>query len=182
MRKTSKQKKLEKVIAWANMVADRIGTPIDKGIKDTVIAFRMLDLNTTASCEGHPSYGVSSPWVNIFAPSGVAVMDKIMDFRRKTEDKKSLPKRLVTLRNKAMPQCFRYAERVSALVEEFYRSRKFAFESRIILEYRFDGEVRLLCQGAYPNGARAKTLRARNLRLFQKEFRDFTKFLQSKIT
>lgn len=55
---------------------DGIGYPIDKEIKDIVIALNVLGIKTTASCEGHFDHGYLYPWVEleIFSPE----MDKLM--------------------------------------------------------------------------------------------------------
>ena len=51
-------------------MGDRLGKGIDEGIKETVVTFNLLGLNTTASCEGHPGRekrAVPSPWVDVEA-------------------------------------------------------------------------------------------------------------------
>lgn len=50
-------------------MADRLGMPIDEGIKDTVAAFQLLDFNTQASCEGHIERDLLTPWIDIGAPN-----------------------------------------------------------------------------------------------------------------
>lgn len=47
---------------------DKLGTPIDPGIFETVVALNLLGLHTLQSCEGH--YNVLSI-VRSLAPSGV---------------------------------------------------------------------------------------------------------------
>lgn len=51
-----------------SQITDRLGTPIDKGIEKLVIALRMWDFPTDASCEGHQDLGAPYPWVQIYAP------------------------------------------------------------------------------------------------------------------
>jgi hypothetical protein len=174
-------KKLAAAAAWAKTVTDGLGKPIDAGIKPAVIALRALGLNTTMSCEGHMDHGIAGPWVDIFAPGGVQVQDKIMAFRRKVGEHKELPARLIRLREGAVPANFRYAARVLALLEQFYRHRSVPFQTKIILEYWMDGEVRLLCQGAIPNAHRSRKLKAVNLKKYQQEFKVFTKFLMQQL-
>jgi len=50
-------------------VADRLGMPLDEGIKETVAAFQLLDFNTQASCEGHLDHDLLTPWIDIGAPN-----------------------------------------------------------------------------------------------------------------
>lgn len=156
--------------------------PLDAGILDTVVALRALGIHTTQSCEGHASRGLAGPWVDICDPVGEKVIDRIIEFRRATKDKKPLPKNLVSLRDKVTPQCFRYSGRILRLVAAFYRQRKTPFENRILLDYAYSGSVRLMCQGTLPNGVAHKSLKTNNLKRYQKEFREFTKFLYTRIT
>ena len=50
-------------------ITDALGMPIEKGIRDTVIALRLLGFPTSGSCEGHVGRGCSSPWVDVLAAS-----------------------------------------------------------------------------------------------------------------
>jgi hypothetical protein len=38
-------------------VTDKIGKPIDEGILETVVAFNVLDITPSMSCEGHLDHG-----------------------------------------------------------------------------------------------------------------------------
>src|SRR5579862_3856182 len=64
----------EKQVAWEakrreiDQLIDGLGLGIDEGIKETVVAFNMLGLNTSGSCEGHLDHGLTTPWVDIEAP------------------------------------------------------------------------------------------------------------------
>ena len=44
---------------------DKLGTLIDPGIFETVVALNLLGLHTFQSCEGHLDHGCSYPWVTI---------------------------------------------------------------------------------------------------------------------
>lgn len=44
---------------------DKLGTPIDPGIFETVVALNLLGLHTLQSCEGHFDHGCPYPWVTI---------------------------------------------------------------------------------------------------------------------
>ncbi len=44
---------------------DKLGTPIDPGIFETVVALNLLGLHTFQSCEGHLDHGCPYPWVTI---------------------------------------------------------------------------------------------------------------------
>jgi len=44
---------------------DKLGTPIDPGIFETVVALNLLGFHTSQSCEGHLDHGCPYPWVTI---------------------------------------------------------------------------------------------------------------------
>ncbi len=44
---------------------DKLGTPLDPGIEETVIALNLLGLQTVQSCEGHLDHGCPYPWVTV---------------------------------------------------------------------------------------------------------------------
>jgi len=44
---------------------DKLGTPIDPGIFETVVVLNLLGLHTFQSCEGHLDHGCPYPWVTI---------------------------------------------------------------------------------------------------------------------
>ncbi len=46
-------------------LTDKLGTPIDPGIFETVVALNLLGLHTLQSCEGHLDHGCPYPWVTI---------------------------------------------------------------------------------------------------------------------
>lgn len=52
----------------ADQLVDRVGYPIDGGIKETVAVLRALGIPTSGSCEGHPDRGLAFPWVDVRHP------------------------------------------------------------------------------------------------------------------
>lgn len=60
-----KQKLWEEKLKHLDLIRDRLGQPIDQGIKETCAAFIVNGLPTTQSCEGHLNEGVPYPWVDI---------------------------------------------------------------------------------------------------------------------
>ena len=65
MRDLNKQGLENEARADVNKITDGLGMPIDEGIKETVVAFRVSGFPTTGSCEGHLNRGTSYPWVDI---------------------------------------------------------------------------------------------------------------------
>ncbi len=62
-----------RLAAWHRMteavdrVRDRLGKPVDPGIRDTVAALNLLGFPTSQSCEGHVNargHGLPAPWVD----------------------------------------------------------------------------------------------------------------------
>jgi hypothetical protein len=48
-------------------ITDRIGTPIDKNVKEAVAAFQLNGFTTATSCEGHIEKGAPAPWIVVEA-------------------------------------------------------------------------------------------------------------------
>lgn len=53
----------ETVKKEVDLITDGLGMPVDEKIKKTVIALRMMRVNTSGSCEGHTKWGLPYPWV-----------------------------------------------------------------------------------------------------------------------
>lgn len=51
--------------AYVSTFTDRLGTPIDAGIVETVVVLNLLGLQTFQSCEGHLTEGSAYPWVTL---------------------------------------------------------------------------------------------------------------------
>ncbi len=56
---------LRQIEAEVERTADRLGYPIDPGIKGLVVMLKAFGLSTTASCEGHLDHGSPYPWVDV---------------------------------------------------------------------------------------------------------------------
>lgn len=46
-----------------SLITDRLGRPIDKGIRQAVTVFRYIGLSTSGSCHGHLSRALAYPWI-----------------------------------------------------------------------------------------------------------------------
>lgn len=62
-----KEENLNAIKDEVDIVGDRLGYPIDEGIKETVVFLKALGISTTGSCEGHTDSGLPWPWVGIAA-------------------------------------------------------------------------------------------------------------------
>lgn len=69
------QEQSEKEIAWdkqmqeVEKIKDAMGYGIDSGVKETIAACNLLEIPTSASCEGHSDSGFNAPWIQIDAPN-----------------------------------------------------------------------------------------------------------------
>lgn len=103
--RTAKKERLEHIRADLETVTDKIGKPIDEGIKETVLYFNALDFPTSSSCEGHTGEhpeeeGEKSPyvWVETPEPEGWEENEKIKEQWRRENLKKQA--QMITLLGK----------------------------------------------------------------------------------
>lgn len=71
--KSEKQRRWDEIAAEVDQITDRLGKPIDPGIRETVIGLMASGFDTEQSCEGHLDHGIPAPWVDI----GVKVPDDV---------------------------------------------------------------------------------------------------------
>jgi hypothetical protein len=65
---TSENLTPDEAYALVERMADRLGQPVDSGIKPLVAALWLYGYQTRASCEGHTDRGHPYPWVDIHDP------------------------------------------------------------------------------------------------------------------
>lgn len=63
-----KEQEWQRLTEEADKIADRLGEPIDAGIKETVIGLWAHGFTTGQSCEGHDDRAEALPWVSVEAP------------------------------------------------------------------------------------------------------------------
>lgn len=59
--------KLQEIRQEVENIGDRLGKPIDEGIKESVVMFKANELPTSDSCEGHIERGLPVPYVEVSA-------------------------------------------------------------------------------------------------------------------
>jgi len=204
----------EKEIEWERRqeeiehTADSLGEPIDERIKKTVVALNVSGLPTSASCEGHIDFSTGAPWVDIEAPGqpkwrfvgeeqvfqgvaekyGVSIEDvrRALHYEarkeaaRKTSGEETEKYKQWRERNKEL------AEKMSRLLEEFYKEREVAPGVRLTISEWGEGGFRV------NNGEQEdkfapkefskeeKGRRAQLLPRYQQEMEEFTEFLRQK--
>ncbi len=156
-------------------VVDRIGTHIDKGIMDTVIALNASEIHTTASCEGHLDHGAAYPWIDIGHADANTLEQKILlllsEGKRENKETKQLQRkyRLLHLQEE---------QKLVALLGDFYQHHPFNYDRHLSI-WRFPkGEARLQSHGAEYQQFRSSEEKALKLKEYQGEIQAFTIYLK----
>lgn len=189
---------VKKQEAW-NAVAERIeqttdglGKKIEDGIKETVIAFNILGLPTTGSCEGHLQRAIGSPWIDIepMATSEMETLQKEMgDVYDQIEilEKENLDaveldemyEKFHALRKQRERFYLEEMKKAVTLLGEFYKGREVEYD-RILIAITWGYRARIQAQGTDLQAIASPEDKERNLVRYQEEMRAFTEFLKNK--
>lgn len=193
--------------AMANEVncwVDGLGYPIDKGIKDLVIALNLLGIETIASCEGHLERALAYPWVEInIYPIRVRNLTQVLaniveeieceeknlkahypnltsQERSKLPEFKNLDnliqkrKRIAGSIEHAQVQCLKP---LNHFLERFYQNRHSSYDRTLFVMFNCSF-ARLLSIGAYLQHIRSEEERQAKLIEYQDEIQAFANFLK----
>lgn len=209
------EKKSEKEIAWLNKLketeetADALGYEIEGQVKETVVAFNLMGLSTSASCEGHTDHGISTPWIEVAAANQPEerfigekeIFQKVADkYRIPVEDvKKGIHKEAWTealkesSQNEETPEYRKWREenkklirKTSGLLQEFYQGREVTPSIQLKVSEGGEGEFRVHNGGKdyrpVPEKLTEKQREelAKRLIKYQEEMKRFTEFLKNK--
>lgn len=207
--------KSEKEIIWDNRqkeieeTKDALGKKIDERIKETAIAFNVMELPTSGSCEGHIDRGIIAPWVEVSAPNEPEERFKgEKEIFQKVADKYGIPfeevKRGIhqeawteaikeSSKNEETPEYKQWRKenkklkkRTKSLLEEFYKDRKVSPNLKLTISEGGEGVFRVHNGGKdyrpVPENLTEKQRHKLTERLskYQKEMKNFTKFLRDK--
>jgi hypothetical protein len=156
----------QKATAWdkarlaVEQLADRTGRGIDTGIKETVAALMARGFPTVQSCEGHLSWGLPYPWVEI----RTSEPDGWRDDQKKEAQ----------WRHRNLTQ----QQKMLKLLSEFYRHRRAPFDAQLCLSSMGFGAFRVHSTGAEIVTLLSPEARKVKLVLYQHEMSDFTSFLK----
>jgi hypothetical protein len=186
---------------------DALDSPIDRRIKDPVIALNLLGIPTAASCEGHAMHGSAAPWIEIAAPGepeqryinekqifqiiankyGI----KYEDLRRGSPDAAWAEASYEASRNDETPEYKQWreanqdiAQKLVAILKQFYSDREAPPDVQIILTINEWGTHTMHNKGEdYKNNteqlsSEERLERLKRLRHYQSEFHNFTEFLR----
>lgn len=156
------EKRLGEIREEVNKITDKLGKPIEEGIKETVIMFNAFDIKTNQSCEGHAEKDErSAPWV-MFQP-------ETPDDEEWYEDEKS--------REKVIAEGEATKKQIVDLLKDFYKERK--IDPGNMLGFKGVG------YGFKLQGNEAEDFKnldsedaQEKLSVYRKEMSDFTEFLK----
>lgn len=157
-------------------IVDKLGKPVDPGIRESVVALRVLGISTSGSCEGHLHKQKSkAPWIDIGYVSQ-ELRDRLKEAEKagKELDEKTKKWRLATWRRILQEQ-----ERLRALLDDFYRVRDVPPDRRLILQ-PYPDSGRVLSKGAELQEVNPPEVQREKLKEYQEEIRAFTSFLKAR--
>ena len=177
MQTVTKSQVLDDLREHFKRVVDGIGTPIDQGILDTVVAFNAIGLYTTASCEGHIDEGLAHPWIDISCEDAEKLAGKIAwklyEGKREEEETKRMMQqhRLCLLREE---------QKLVEFLDAFYQQHRFNYERHLSICRFSNGAPRIQSYGADHQEFRDTHERAQKLKEYQQEMLRFAEFLRDR--
>lgn len=180
----------ERCSAEVSRLTDKLGTDVDAGIKDTVVALRLYDINTTGSCEGHIDRGSAAPWVSLAAPKLVQPEAQRWEALQKIQnlEESGAPEHETAaartqeqeIRRQIHAVNLREAVKLIPLLDEYYVDRRVPADRRLVIAFFANGRARLQSQGAVFQEVVSDDIRIVKLGEYQREVRDFAAFLKKK--
>lgn len=164
--------KWQAALEGVDQLGDRLGLGVDEGIKETVAAFHVMDINTTASHEGkldrHPI-----PYIDVESAEAQVLNDELRTI--KDESAKE------AIHEKILRSNLAERRKLIPLLEEFYTDRKVPYEVRLGITSYARGWSRVENQGAdFQEIEEDESVKKARLEQFQEEMHAFTEFLKTK--
>lgn len=182
------KKKKAKEAHWSEMAADvdktidALGIPVEEGIKDTVIALRLLGFETDGSCEGHSDRGVCGPWVGLTSKEIEALepeREKIFkEAWRHEEEYLDFDKEGGKRVREIDAEKLKVQARAMEVVAESYQERRVPYDAMIIVDPSINGRIQ--CMGTEVADILPPKEKAAKLKQYQAEMAAFTQFLKDK--
>jgi hypothetical protein len=181
---------------------DSLGHPIDKEIKDIVIALNLMGIETIASCGGHLDHGLPYPWVDvrIYSAEAQKMMQELLDIQNKISKEeeflqrkfpdlsyndfydlpegknlKDLCEKKHILRESVFQSEAKYLEELNQLLDQFYEIHKFSYDNTLI---NLNGRLHSI--GGDRQQIRSQEQKFLKLIEYRKEMEAFTIFLKNK--
>lgn len=153
-------------------LADKLGKPIDPGILDTVAVFRMLDIHTVGSCEGHSDRLTGGPYVMFESPQTGPLMQKLHQIQDKTSQEYK------DVFHEASKLNMAEVQKVLPLLDGFYADRDMPHSQRLIIRCFGPTVGKLMIQNADLAEIMSPEERANLLSESQLEMMAFTNYLK----
>lgn len=172
----AQKERLASAIERVKGATDALGHGIDPGILQAVAMLNELDINTSASCEGHVDWATGGPYIDLVSKDYRAMKNesRAIEADASREEEKNVLRQKIRLANIVE------SKKILPVLNEFYKTRDTSYELRIGLSFYGEGITRLESVGvsfllAQPDPVEKVEL----LKAFQAEMRDFSNFLVS---
>jgi len=187
---THQQVQWELLATTFTRMTDKLGTGIDTGILETVIALNAFGIETVASCEGHLDHGTGAPWIDLEALSASEQsrhVARLFTRANNAFEQQTLPIAEVEAlfaeahREKERVKVLHLAQRqkLIGLLTAFYQNRHVPFDRLLVVHPRdTTGRSRLESQGADFQNVVPLEQRQRKLAEYQEEMQAFTVFMK----
>jgi hypothetical protein len=169
-------------------VTDKLGMPIDQGIFETVVAFNVLGINTSMSCEGHLDHGRAAPWIRFQtqemnpvqaqAKEAVQYLQRAKEEHAPAKEIEKLTHEMFRLSREAGITCFQEPKRIMDYLEIFYRDRLVPYDRQLMLKVDSFGTSMLTVHGEPFQFLHSSEIRQQKLLAYQEEMRTFTAYLK----
>lgn len=167
--------------AFVRRITDGQGCPIDEGIVETVVAFNLLGLRTSQSCEGHLEGGWPYPWVDFETDEFPAFKQVLEDASREglsIEEREAKGAHLVELAAALPSRGMLYAH-LEELLCAYYRQHCHTPEQwRLVIHWSSPVLFRLMPLCGYEAQAWPEEMQVQNLKRARAEMQAFTSFLK----
>lgn len=175
---SEKSNDAEKIKRWeeeekrVENITDKLGKKIDDEIKDAVIAFHVLGINTHGSCGGHADHRSIAPYIDVWS-SEVPELDQKLKKASNKEEAHSIFDEIV---RKNLEE----REKIKVFLDEFNKNRDIPEYKRIIIKPLAREWSRIENKESNLKEIADISERKKRLLEYQQEMKDFTEFLKNK--
>lgn len=174
-RQGEKQQYWDTISAEVDHITDKLGKPIDEGIKHAIISLRVFNFETSMSCEGHKDqWGTGAPYIDIESKKAELLE---LEFRKKKDAGVSENELDEIIKNITFEN-LKERKRLIQFLEAYYKNRIVPEEQRLIPAGKGWGATRLESIGADLQKIEDTERQNESLKLYQEEMKTFSEFLK----